>query len=683
MNGVYNGKEGDSSRARIPNWANIRMDYCTSRQSNECEWNLNVKDGVFRETIRTKDFHLEHVIFAHRIFNRAIINQISVTRLSNNGDLTLKLSQNPGPSSIYEKFSYPDRVDIDFNVTSSEIITNRLVHRKCGNTLIVEDERYQKETRAVCVFYTDIPQTLVMKINEFSNIWTFIMTVDESTEVARAEITDLLLLPDHVIFNSHKGSWNNFWSHQFDIHLFGDPNLASAIHASIFYLASNLPSPVTRQPQTQFYGLSPNGLGRGGFNEDYWGHNFWDTEIWMFPTVNFMNSGWARQLLGYRYLVLAAAMDFANETGFRGARFPWESGFTGREVTPEPIYSNEIHITADVSFAMRQYFAMTHDKEWLIDEGCEMSREIARFFASRSVFNETTGKYDINEVIGPDEDNKLINNNVFTNVAASYALKFGVFTECLCSKLINYYPENSPETSLWNKIADNLHINYDAVNDYHPQFDGYKIGTSIKQADTILLGFPLEYQGMNASTRANDLEIYEKVTRASGPAMTWSMHAINHLDLQHKSEADRFLNKSYADYIRSPFNVWCEYTSQGCGAVNFITGAGGFLQVILSGYAGIRTRLDHLLIKNPEKLPDVQKFKIHGLTYMGNRFSVNYDPNVSFIEFSEINENRPRLVVESEGIKYLACRNCKFHIFGDDLKLYLDYSYPINQCLIA
>lgn len=236
----------------------------------------------------------------------------------------------------------------------------------------------------------------------------------------------MILLPDHLIVSSHKNSWNKFWLNEFDIQVTGDPKLASAIHASIFYLANSLPSPVTRQAQTQFYGLSPNGLGRGGFNEDYWGHNFWDTEIWMFPTVNLMSGDWARQLLGYRSLVLDTAKDFANETGYVGARFPWESGYTGREVTPEPIYSNEIHITADVSFAMRQYFAMTHDFEWLISEGCELSREIARFFASRSTFNETTGEYDINGVIGPDEDHQLINNNVFTNVAAGYALNFGM-----------------------------------------------------------------------------------------------------------------------------------------------------------------------------------------------------------------------------------------------------------------
>lgn len=143
--------------------------------------------------------------------------------------------------------------------------------------------------------------------------------------------------------------------------------------------------------------------------------------------------------------------------------------------------------------------------------------------------------------------------------------------------------------------------------------------------------------------------------------MTWSMHAINHLDLKHIAEADRLLDKSYSNYIRAPFNVWCEYTSQGCGAVNFITGAGGFLQVVLYGYAGIRPRLDHLLIKEPVKLPGVSKYKVQGLKYIGARFSVNFhkeSTHNSFIHFDEIDPTGPRIIVEVLDRKYLACQDC-------------------------
>jgi hypothetical protein len=50
-------------------------------------------------------------------------------------------------------------------------------------------------------------------------------------------------------------------------------------------------------------------------------------------------------------------------------RFPWESGFTGAEVTPDccpETSENQQHITADIAYAARQYLALTNDLEWLL-----------------------------------------------------------------------------------------------------------------------------------------------------------------------------------------------------------------------------------------------------------------------------------------------------------------------------
>lgn len=56
----------------------------------------------------------------------------------------------------------------------------------------------------------------------------------------------------------------------------------------------------------------------------------------------------------------------------------------------------EIHITADVAFAMRLYFSVTNDYDWLKREGCQLSRQIAKFWASRVTFNDTTRYYELN-----------------------------------------------------------------------------------------------------------------------------------------------------------------------------------------------------------------------------------------------------------------------------------------------
>lgn len=134
----------------------------------------------------------------------------------------------------------------------------------------------------------------------------------------------------------------------------------------------------------------------------------------------------------------------------------------------------------------------------------------------------------------------------------------------------------------------------------------------IKQADAVLLGYPLEYANIQKSTRKNNLNFYTRITRPNGPAMTWSMHAMGHLDIGGEPSIDLF-NKTYIPYIRKPFYVWNEYMDGvKNGASNFITGAGGFLQLIMYGFAGIRLHADRLTIENPTLPPETNKLKLNG-----------------------------------------------------------------------
>ena len=96
------------------------------------------------------------------------------------------------------------------------------------------------------------------------------------------------------------------------------------------------------------------------------------------------------------------AADNAAAHGDEGYRFPWESGFSGNEVTLEGTCDGcrdrQIHNTAAVSWAIRQYFSATRDHAYMTDpdyNGCDMTREIARFFANRAIYNNETERYDI------------------------------------------------------------------------------------------------------------------------------------------------------------------------------------------------------------------------------------------------------------------------------------------------
>jgi trehalose/maltose hydrolase-like predicted phosphorylase len=78
--------------------------------------------------------------------------------------------------------------------------------------------------------------------------------------------------------------------------------------------------------------------------------------------------------------------------------------------------------------------------------------------------------------------------------------------------------------------------------------------TTIKQADVVLLGFPLMWP-MSDEVKKNNLLAYEPLTRSDGPAMTWSMYSIGFLQLNHFDKADQLFQRSYQSYVRSPFNV--------------------------------------------------------------------------------------------------------------------------------
>ncbi|CAF3551942.1 unnamed protein product [Rotaria sordida] len=77
---------------------------------------------------------------------------------------------------------------------------------------------------------------------------------------------------------------------------------------------------------------------------------------------------------------------------------------------------------------------------------------------------------------------------------------------------------------------------------------------TIKQADVVLLGFPLMWP-MSKEVRRNDLLTYERMTRDDGLVMTYSMHTVGHLELKDFELAEELFRRSYKTYVRPPFNV--------------------------------------------------------------------------------------------------------------------------------
>ena len=120
--------------------------------------------------------------------------------------------------------------------------------------------------------------------------------------------------------------------------------------------------------------------------------------------------------------------------GHRGALFPWESADKGVETTPPyglgpdgeivPILSGlmEHHISADVAWAVWEYWKGTADDDFMATMGVELLLETARFWVSRTS-RDADGRRHIRTVVGPDEYHEGVDDNAYTNVLARWNIR--------------------------------------------------------------------------------------------------------------------------------------------------------------------------------------------------------------------------------------------------------------------
>jgi trehalose/maltose hydrolase-like predicted phosphorylase len=319
--------------------------------------------------------------------------------------------------------------------------------------------------------------------------------------------------------------------------------------------------------------LSPSPMGLSGLG--YNGHVFWDTELWMYPSILVMQPQMARSMMEYRFQRLDAAKRNAFSKGFRGAMFPWESAETGVEETPVWALSGpfEHHITGCVAIAAWNYYCVTQDTAWLRDRGWPILSATADFWASR-VERNGPGKYDIRNVVAADEWAENVDNNAFTNAAARANLNYA--TKAAAILKIKADPD-------WLNVANNIPILKfpDGITKEHAAYNG----EGIKQADVNLLSYPLKEVTDPKAVRA-DLEYYSKRVPDQGtPAMTQAVFTTLYARLGDGEAAFKWFKESYIPNLNPPFRVIAE--TKGGTNPYFSTGAGGIIQSVLMGFGGL------------------------------------------------------------------------------------------------
>jgi beta-phosphoglucomutase family hydrolase len=236
---------------------------------------------------------------------------------------------------------------------------------------------------------------------------------------------------------------------------------------------------------------------RGWHGEGYRGHIFWD-ELFIFPFLNLRLPVLTRALLLYRYRRLPEARWAAQQAGYRGAMFPWQSASSGREETDvmyfNPLSGNWIrdnthlqrHVGAAVAYNVWQYYQATGDAEFLYAYGAELMFEIARFWASIAKWNMARDRYDIRGVMGPDEfhdgypsqDTPGLDNNAYTNVMASWCISraldlFEFLPAERCQELCELLGLERDEIAHWENVSRTLYLPFQA-DGMLSQFEGYE-----------------------------------------------------------------------------------------------------------------------------------------------------------------------------------------------------------------
>lgn len=128
--------------------------------------------------------------------------------------------------------------------------------------------------------------------------------------------------------------------------------------------------------------------------------------------------------------------------------------------------------------------------------------------------------------------------------------------------------------------------------------------------------------------------------------MTFAMYMIAWLELNNMTQASQLWPRSYAN-AHEPYLIWTETPTQG--AVNFITGIGGFLQGVISGWGGLRLN-DNSMDFNPILPPSVNSMKLNSIQYLGNRFSIQY--NRTTVSIRVLLMGFPLSIYTSSGAKY-------------------------------
>lgn len=504
-------------------------------------------------------------------------------------------------------------------------------------------------------------------------------------EAAKSSVKEAKELGYETCLNNHDAQWAKKWE-RCDVKIDGDDVAQQALRYSIFQLL--IVAPVNgRRNSIPARALS---------GQVYKGAIFWDTEMFMFPFFLYTYPEKAVELMRYRIKTLAGARRKAKTegVGFKGAFYAWESQETGDDACTyfnigDPFTKRDlrthfrdkqVHISGDIAIAMWEYFKVTGDDSLLLEGGAEVILECARFYYSYAYFKKDKKRYEILDVIGPDEYHERVNNNAFTSMVAKATFEIANATvnylkqkhpdelNALVQKIdiaselplfveaagLLYVPQPDEKTGVIEQFDAYYKLKDTAVeelkakmihpNEYLGAGQGLAVPTKvIKQADVVMM-LNLFRDRYSKEIKKANWEYYEPRTE-HGSSLSACAYAMVAADIGKLDWAYNYFLKTAKIDIEAKYKVYVGTIFMGGShpAAN-----GGAWMTAVFGFGGVKAGEEHVAI-NPRLYKKWTSLQFD-MVYKGDKFNIKITKDDVAIIADTSNKRKHTFIVSGKSI---------------------------------
>ncbi|MCR5837590.1 MAG: glycoside hydrolase family 65 protein [Lachnospiraceae bacterium] len=536
---------------------------------------------------------------------------------------------------------------------------------------IKDEEELNKALKSVS-FITDVNK--VYEIERFFAVYTS-LDCDRPIEKAKEDTARIAEAGFDKLLDKHKEAWEKLWKYS-EVIIEGDDKSMEALNYSLYHLHSIAPRHADN--------LSIAARGLSG--QTYKGAVFWDTEMFILDFFLMTEPEVAKKLIKYRIDTLEGAKKKAAEYGYDGAFYAWESQEGGVDAcsdynvtdvfTKRPMRTyfkdKQIHISSAIAYAIGKYTHMTGDDSLLTEGGAETIIECAKFYYSALIKKVNSDRYELRDVIGPDEYHERVDNNGYTNRMAKNTFRLAIevlenekYTShsCKSGEQIDWLNNENVREQLLTQFKDafdKIYIPKPDSDGIIPQFDGYESleDVTVEEVRSRLLD-PKEYwggaYGVASHTKVikqadvvtwlamypHDFEMkivednwnyYEKRTE-HGSSLSACMYALVACKCGMTEEAFPLFTKSATADLAPGGKEWAGLVYIGG---THPASAGGAYMVAVEGFAGVDFK-DGKINVNPRLPKNWTKMTFH-ISYRKTMYRVEIeDNNVTVKDVDDVN----------------------------------------------